>query len=87
MQTSTITLFLPAINYIKLNLLRYCLDLTVGRAATRSSLAWGSKLGPVDLNTLLLTVRRRCDIFSKGVVLPGCNNKEMDPANLLHALA
>ena len=62
----------------------------VGRAVTRSSLereVWGSNLGPVKSDTVLPTARHRCDIYSKGAVLPGRNEVEMDPANSLHASA
>ena len=31
--------------------------------------------------------RYRCDISSRGAVLPGRNDAEMDPANSLHASA
>ena len=57
---------------------------------TRSSLereVWGSNLGPVKSDTVLPTARHRCDISSKGAVLPGRNDAEMGPANSLHALA
>ena len=60
----------------------------VGRAVTRSSLereVWGSNLGPVKSDTVLPTARHRCDISSKGAVLPGRNDAEMGPANSLHA--
>ena len=53
----------------------------VGRALTRSSLdreVRNSNLGPVKSNTVLLTARHRCDISSKGAVLPGRNDAEMD---------
>ena len=61
---------------------------TVGRAVTRSSLEQevrSSNLGPVKSNTVLPTAHHRCGIYSKGAVLPGCNDAEMDPANSLHA--
>ena len=61
-----------------------------GRAVTRSSLkreARGSNLEPVKSNTALSTARHRCDISSKGAVLPGRNYAEMGPANSLHASA
>ena len=47
----------------------------------------GSNLGPVKSDTVLPTARHRCDISSKEVVLPGRNDVEMGPANLLHASA
>ena len=59
----------------------------VGQTVTRSSLkreVRGSNLGPVKSNTVLPTVRHRCDISSKVAVLPG-RNDEMGPANSLHA--
>ena len=62
----------------------------VGRAVTRSSLerqVWGSNLGPVKSNTVLPTARHRCDISSKGAVLPWRNDAEMGSANSLHASA
>ena len=62
----------------------------VGRAVTRSSLkreVRGSNLGPVKSDTVLPTARHRCDISSKGAVLPGRNDAEMGPANSLHASA
>ena len=33
------------------------------------------------------TARHRCNISSKGAVLPGCTDAEMGLPNLLHALA
>ena len=62
----------------------------VGRAETRSFLGrevWGSNLWPVKLNTVLQTVRHRCDISSKEAVLPRRNNAEMGPTNSLHVSA
>ena len=62
----------------------------VGRAVTRSSLereVRGSNLGPVKSDTVLPTARHRCNISSKGAVLPGRNDAEMGPANSLHASA
>ena len=38
--------------------------------------AGGSNLGPVKSDTVLSTVRHRCNIFSKEAVLPGHNNAE-----------
>ena len=60
----------------------------VGRAVTHSS--WKrevrvSSLGPVKSDTVLPTAHHRCDISSKGAVVPGRNDAEMGPANLLHA--
>ena len=66
------------------------LNRPVGRVATRSSQeweVWGSNLGPVKSDTVLPTARYRCDISSKGAVLPGYNEAEMGPANSLHASA
>ena len=60
----------------------------VGRAVARSPLereVWGSNLGPVKLNKVLPTTRHRCNISSKGAVLPGRNDAEMGPKNSLHA--
>ena len=60
------------------------------RAVTPSSLerkVWGSNLGQVKFDTVLPTTCHRCDISSKGAVLPGRNDAEMVPANSLHALA
>ena len=62
----------------------------VGLAITRSSLereVWGSNLKPVKSNTVFVTARHRCDISSKGAVLPGRNDAEMGFANSLHASA
>ena len=63
----------------------------VGQALTRSSLerkVLGLNLGTVESNTELLAVRDRCNIFSKGsAMLPGRNDTEMGPANLLQGLA
>ena len=62
----------------------------VGRAVMRSSLereVRGSNLGPVKSDTVLPTARHRCNISSKGAVLPGRNDAEMGPANSLHASA
>ena len=38
-------------------------------------------------DTVLPTARHRCDISSKGAVLPGHNDAEMGPANSLHVSA
>ena len=68
-----------------LHLILYIWDLPVGRAVTRLPLEQedrDSNLGPVKWNTVLQTARHRCDISSKGAVLPGRNNKEMGPDNL-----
>ena len=35
---------------------------------------------------MLPTTHQHCNISLKGAVLPGCNDAEMGPANLLHAL-
>ena len=62
----------------------------VGRAVTHWSLereVWGSNLGPVKSDTVLPTARHRCDISSKGAVLPGRNDAEMGPAKSLNASA
>ena len=64
--------------------------LPVDRTVTHSSLereVRGSNLGPVKLDTMVPTARHRCDISSKEAVLPGRNNAEMGPANLLQASA
>ena len=56
----------------------------VGRAVTRSSLVRevrGSNLGPLKSDTVLSTIRHRCDISLKEAVLPGGNDAEMVPAN------
>ena len=66
------------------------LDSPVGRAVMRSSLereVWGSNLESVKSDTVVPTAHRRCDIFSKGAVLPGRNDAEMGPANALYASA
>ena len=47
----------------------------------------GSNLGHVKSDTPLPTARHHCNILSKGAVLPGRNDTDMAPANLLHALA
>ena len=65
-------------------------QLAVGQAVTRSSLereVRGSNLGPVKSYTVLPTARHRCNISSKGAVLPGRNDAEMVPANSLDASA
>ena len=65
-------------------------DRPVGQELTRSSLereVSGSNLGPVKLDTVLPTARHRCEISSKGAVLPGRNDAEKGPANSLHASA
>ena len=41
----------------------------------------------VKSNTKLPTAHHRCDISSKGTVLPKPNDAEIGPANSLHALA
>ena len=57
---------------------------------TRSSISTlerrvcGSNLGQVKSDAVLPTTRQRCDISSKGAVLPGRNDAEMGPANSLH---
>ena len=58
----------------------------VDRAVTRLFLereVRGSNRGSVESDKVLLTVHHRCDIYSKGAVLPGRNNAEMGPANLV----
>ena len=66
-------------------------DRPFGRAVALSSLEWevrSSNLGPVKSDTvLLITACHRCDISSKGAVLPGGNDAQMDPGNSLHASA
>ena len=62
----------------------------LGRAVTRSSLeweVWGSNLGPIKLDTVLPAARYRCDVSSKGAVLPGRNDATEGPANSFHASA
>ena len=52
---------------------------------TRSTLkreVWG--LGLVKSDAVLPSARHRCNISSKGAVLPGRNDAEMDPVNSLH---
>ena len=44
-------------------------------------------LGPVKSETVLPTARHRCDISSKGAVLPARNDASMGPVNLLNASA
>ena len=66
----------------------YHCNLPVGRVVTRSCLEWedwGSNLGPVKLDTVLAAARHRCNISSKGAVLPGRSDVDMGPANSLHA--
>ena len=46
---------------------------------------WGSYLRPFKLDTVLPTARHCFVISSKEAGLPGRNDAEMDPANLLHA--
>ena len=41
----------------------------------------------IKSDTVLPAARHRCDISSKGAVLPGRNDAEMGPANSLHASA
>ena len=48
-------------------------------------LVWN--LGPFKSDAGLPTARHRCDIFSKGALLPGQNDAEMSLANALHASA
>ena len=55
----------------------------VGRAVTRSFLereVAGSNLGPVKSDTVLPTARHRCDISSKGAVLPGAMTRRWAPS-------
>ena len=62
----------------------------VGRAVTRSFLQrkiWGSKVGPVILDTVLPTAHHRCNNSIKHAEFPGRNDAEMSPANSLLALA
>ena len=54
----------------------------IDRAVTYSSLkrkVRGSNLGPVKSDTVLPTARHSYDISSKGAVLTGRNDAEMDP--------
>ena len=46
-----------------------------------------SNIGPVKTDTMLPTARHRCDISSKGFVLPGRIDAKTDPANSLYASA
>ena len=43
--------------------------------------------GSIKSDIVLPMAGHRCDISSKGAVLPGCNDAEMGPANSVHALA
>ena len=45
------------------------------------------KSGADQIGHVLPAARHRCDISSKGAVLPGRNDAEMSPANSLHASA
>ena len=45
------------------------------------------KARPIKSDTVLPTARHRCAISSKGAVLPGRNDAEMNLANSLHASA
>ena len=87
------SLHLNVIPHVLLNILQLhvlCRYRPVGRAVTRSSLereVRGSNLGPVKSDTVLPTARHRCNISSKGAVLPGRNDAAMGPANSLHASA
>ena len=47
----------------------------------------GSKLGPVKSDAVLPTARHRCNISSKGAVLPARNDEDMGPTNWLHAFS
>ena len=61
-------------------------NLPIDRAITRSSLkleAWGPNLKLVKSDTVFPTPRHYCYISSKEAVLPGHNDPEMGPANLL----
>ena len=42
-----------------------------------------SNFGPVKSNTVLQTVRHRCDIFLTGAVLPGRNDLGLDPIKVV----
>ena len=75
-----------------LYVLLYCIycNRPVGRVVTRLSLerkVRDSNLRPIKLDTVLPTACYCCDISSKEVVLPERNDREVDPANLLHASA
>ena len=55
---------------------------SVGRAVMLSSVereVSSLNLGRVKSDTVLPTVRHRCDISSKEAVLPGCNDPDMGP--------
>ena len=65
-------------------------DWPVGPTVTQLSLkrkVRGSNLGPVKSDRVLPTARYCCDLSLKEAVLPGSNDAEMSPANLLHASA
>ena len=51
-----------------------------GNAFVSGAGVWDSRLGPVELDTVLLTARHRCNISWKGTVLPWRNDAEMSPA-------
>ena len=62
----------------------------VGRAVKLSHMkreVKDSNFRPVKSDTVLPMARYRCNISSKGAVLPGSNEAEMGPASSLHALA
>ena len=58
---------------------------TTARGRVRCAVAISSLRFKSD--TVLPTARHRCDISSKGAVLPGRNDAEMGPDNSLHASA
>ena len=68
----------------------FFLDRRIGRAVTRSfpeREIWDLNLRPAKSNRVLPTARHRCNISSKGAVLPKRNDAEMGPVNSLHASA
>ena len=62
----------------------------VSRSVAHSSLdreVQGSNIGPVKSNTVLPTAHHRCHISLKEAVVPGPNDAEIGPSNLLQASA
>ena len=52
-----------------------------------NGLTFKSPAGQIRYTVVLPTAFHRCDISSKGAVLPGCNDAKMYPANSLYASA
>ena len=69
--------------YTVLQILAFCWS--SGNAFVSGAGGLRFKARAVKSDTVLPTARHRCNISSKGVVLLGCNDAEIGPANSFHS--